>query len=88
MELDSADLFVSPSRQEGVPRAMIEAMARGLPCIGSSVGGTPETLPQEFLVPPNDRPRLAAEIMRVAANPNLMEAMSAQNLSRAKIRRF
>lgn len=84
MELDSADLFVSPSRQEGVPRAMIEAMARGLPCIGSSVGGTPELLPQEFLVPPNDRPRLAAEIMRVAANPNLMEAMSAQNLSRAK----
>ncbi len=84
LELDSADLFVSPSRQEGVPRAMIEAMARGLPCIGSSAGGTPELLPQEFLVAPNDRPGLAAEIMRVAANPGLMEAMSAQNLTRAK----
>ncbi|HHY17867.1 MAG TPA: glycosyltransferase family 4 protein [Firmicutes bacterium] len=84
MELDSADLFVSPSRQEGVPRAMIEAMARGLPCIGSLAGGTPELLSQEFLVPLNERHRLAAEIMQVAANPVLMETMSAQNLARAK----
>ncbi len=84
MELDSADLFVSPSRQEGVPRAIIEAMARGLPCIGSSVGGTLELLSQEFLVPPNDRLRLAAEMMRVATSPGLMETMSVQNLTRAK----
>ena len=46
-ELDRADLFVLPSRQEGLPRAMIEAMARALPCIGSDVAGFPELLPLE-----------------------------------------
>lgn len=43
-ELDAADIFVLPSRTEGLPRALIEAMARALPCIGSEVGGIPELL--------------------------------------------
>jgi glycosyltransferase involved in cell wall biosynthesis len=45
--LDSNDLFILASRQEGLPRAMIEAMSRGLPCIGSNVGGIPELIPNE-----------------------------------------
>lgn len=57
--LDAADLFVLPSRTEGLPRAIIEAMARGLPCLGSSVGGIPELLQPDALVRPGDAHALA-----------------------------
>lgn len=82
-ELDLADLYVMPSRQEGLPRAMIEAMARGLPCIGSTVGGFPELLPDEDLVPPDDVAALARKIREVLADPARMARMSARNLTKA-----
>lgn len=82
-QLDQADLFVLPSRQEGLPRAMLEAMARGLPCIGSTVGGIPELLAPEDLVPPNDVGALALKIKEVISDPRRLEAMSARNLAKA-----
>lgn len=58
-EFEQTDLFVHASRAEGLPRAVIEAMAYGLPCIGSSVAGIPELLSPEAIVKPNDVDRLA-----------------------------
>jgi glycosyltransferase involved in cell wall biosynthesis len=83
-ELDQAHLFVLPSRQEGLPRAMIEAMARALPCLGSSVGGVPELLPAEDLVPPDDALALANKICEVLADPDRMARMSARNLEKSR----
>ena len=83
-ELDKGDLFVLPSRQEGLPRAMIEAMARGLPCIGSTVGGIPELLPDEDMVPPGDAIALSSKIREVLSNPDRMYKMSDRNLKRAR----
>jgi len=83
-QLDQADLFVLASRQEGLPRAMIEAMARALPCIGSTAGGIPELLPPEDLVPPGDVAALARKIREVVSNPERMARMSARNLEKAK----
>jgi glycosyltransferase involved in cell wall biosynthesis len=83
-ELDRADLFVLPSRQEGLPRAMIEAMARALPCIGSTVGGIPELLPAEDMVPSNDVNALAQKIAEVISDPDRLRRMSARNLDKAK----
>ena len=51
--MDQADFYISPSRQEGLPRSVIEAMARSLPCLASNVGGTSELLPQTFLLDHN-----------------------------------
>ena len=82
-QLDRANLFVLPSRQEGLPRTVVEAMARGLPCIGSTVGGFPELLAPEDLVPPADVPSLAMKIQDVLNNPNRMAEMSKRNLKKA-----
>ena len=83
-QLDRADLFVLPSRTEGMPRALIEAMARGLPCIASRVGGIPELLGEDALVPPDDVVALAGLIERVVTDPARMAAMSARNLHTAR----
>jgi glycosyltransferase involved in cell wall biosynthesis len=81
--LDEADVFVLPSRQEGLPRALIEAMARGLPCICSTVGGIPELLPPDDLVPPGDVEALALKLREVVTDPQRMTRMSKRNLETA-----
>jgi glycosyltransferase involved in cell wall biosynthesis len=83
-ELDRADLFVLASRAEGVPRAMIEAMARGIPCIGSAVGGITELLDAENLFPNGNAPALARKIREVLNEPYRMTGMSALNLAKAR----
>lgn len=47
--LDEIDLYVHPSNQEGLPRAVIEAMSRGCNVIGSTTGGIPELLESTFV---------------------------------------
>ncbi len=82
--LDAADLFVLPSRTEGLPRALIEAMARALPCIGSDVGGIPELLDASELVPAGDAVALSARIQETLRDPVRMETMSRRNLASAR----
>ncbi|HYF05546.1 MAG TPA: glycosyltransferase family 4 protein [Patescibacteria group bacterium] len=84
VQLDRADVFVLPSYQEGLPRAMIEAMARALPCIGSTVGGIPELLNQEDMIPPGNVAALASKILYVVTLPERMSMMSARNWEKAK----
>jgi glycosyltransferase involved in cell wall biosynthesis len=82
--LDGSDLFVLPSRTEGLPRAMIEAMARGLPCIGSAVGGIPELLCATEMVQPGDARSLASKIEELLSDPLRMEMLSLRNLEAAR----
>jgi glycosyltransferase involved in cell wall biosynthesis len=83
-ELDKCDLFVLPSRADGLPRAMVEAMARALPCIGSTVGGLPELLDPICLVPPGDSRLLANKIIEVVSTPGMLSRMSSASLTKAR----
>lgn len=78
--LESADLFIHVSRTEGMPRAIIEAMAKGLPIIGSNVGGIPELLTEDAIVEPNDVDGLVAKIKDFVNIPNFYNAQSSRNL--------
>jgi len=66
--LDAADMFVLPSLTEGLPRSIIEAMARGLPCITTNVGGLPELVESGYLVNPGDVSALADKIAAVISD--------------------
>lgn len=47
--LDNIDIYVQPSKQEGLPRAILEAMSRGCIVIGSNIAGIPELLEEKFV---------------------------------------
>ena len=72
--LRDADIFVLPSRCEGLPNALIEAMGHGLPCIATDVGGTSEILQHEIngqLIQPDDPKALSAALIRLINNEEL-----------------
>ncbi|GAB3061890.1 glycosyltransferase [Micromonospora schwarzwaldensis] len=81
--LHAADLFVMPSRTEGLPKALIEAMACGLPAVGTTVGGIPELLPPGHLVPPDDPDALAHAIATLLTDRHRLATAAVTNLARA-----
>jgi glycosyltransferase involved in cell wall biosynthesis len=78
-QLGRADAFVLPSVNENLPLALLQAMAVGLPCIASAVGGIPELLTPGcgLLVPPGDVRSLSAALTRLADDPVLAAGLGA-----------
>lgn len=84
VELARADIFAMVSRTEGLPRALIEAMSKGLPCIGTTVGGIPELLDEKVLIPPNDAVALADKLCEMFTNIEFSNKQASRNLEKAK----
>lgn len=83
-KIRESDLFVFPTRAEGLPRVVLEAMSEGVPVISSPVCGIPEILTNDCLVDCNDPDGYAEAIIHMIENPDFMTECSERNLQKAK----
>ncbi|GLT13179.1 glycosyltransferase [Vibrio algivorus] len=81
--LSNQDIYIQPSLQEGLPRAMIEAMSVSLPIIGTAVGGIPELVHENFLVSKNDSKALSRKIIMLS-NKKVYAEESKRSLEESK----
>jgi glycosyltransferase involved in cell wall biosynthesis len=80
--LAAADAFVLNSDSEGMPRSLLEAMAMGLPCIATAVGGIPELLRSHgWLTRPGDNESLVSALLEAASNPTRSRTIGAEGKS-------
>lgn len=80
------DAFILPSRKEGFPFAILEAMQAGLPIIASNTGGIPEALGDAGqLVKPEDPGALSKAIGDLLRNPTLLQDLSVKSRERSKL---
>ncbi len=86
--MTGADLFVLPSRQEGMPVALLEAMSVGLPVVATAVGGVPDVVVdgREGLLVDVDAPSaLASAVMKLAGDAELRARLGAGARARAQV---
>lgn len=79
----AADIFVFPSLQEGLPVALMEAMASGLPIVASKIRGNEDLISNNqggYLVNPTDSEQVAKAIEKMIQNPKKREKMEKRNL--------
>ncbi|MGE0267507.1 MAG: glycosyltransferase [Candidatus Omnitrophota bacterium] len=82
--LDDLDIYIQPSFTEGLPRALIEAMSRGLPALGSKVAGIPELLASECLHRPGDDKTLAQQLARMVQDSSWRLQQAQRNWDEAQ----
>ena len=82
--MDELDIFLIPSLQEGLPRALIEAMSRGCPAIGVKTGGIPELLDERYVCKRKDYKSIAKKISELLENKDIMIEQSEKNFHKAQ----
>lgn len=85
--LPGFDAFVLPSRQEGFPLAVVEAMLAGVPVVAADVGSVSEAVVDAetgFLVPPGDAAALTDRLGHLISNPKLAQRLGRSGRERAR----
>lgn len=80
--LDDMDIYIQPSKTEGLPRATIEALSRGCLCMGTNIAGLPELIDSDYLFPKGDVMRIAEILERITKDDLVNQAHV--NYDRAK----
>ena len=81
--LNSLDIFVLPSRSEGLSVTLLEALAAGKPVVATRVGGVPEIITDGvngYLVPAQDSYQMAGKIIELLENSKRRNSMSEKGI--------
>lgn len=81
--LDNFDLYIQPSRTEGLPRSVVEAMSRGLLCICSNVGGMPELVDAKCIYKPGNFRELAEVVEKLIESDEEVVQIIKDNFQKA-----
>lgn len=82
--LDDIDIYIQPSLQEGLPRAVVEAMSKACPVIGSRTGGIPELIGESYIFERKDINGIENKIIELVDNKELLVQAATQNFEKAK----
>lgn len=82
--MDTLDILLIPSFQEGLPRALIEAMSRGCPAVGAKTGGIPELIREDVIHNPGDAVKLAKDIEMIIENKEFAIQLANENFENCK----
>lgn len=80
--LDNIDIYIQPSNQEGLCRALVEAMSRACPCIASNVGGNPELIDKKYIFRKKNVKNLMNKIKNMSSEE--MKEQAKINFNKAK----
>lgn len=81
--LSNIDIYIQPSKQEGLPRALIEAMSQGCPSIGSNIAGIPELLDKSCLFKKGKVNEIIS-LLKQFENKEIMKKQAIRNFETAK----
>lgn len=81
--LDAIDIYIQPSKIEGIPRALLEAMSRACPALGSNVGGIPEALEPDAVFKQGDINAISSALMRTS-DQDVMRVHATRNFEKSK----